>query len=226
MYQPKTGRNYAQDELDARSYGSFYADRGQSQSSGGDSRFYFSALAPTREDTQHGYSGDGTARFSMDNRGAFGDQSGQFINTVEAPSDEGQYNTGGRPIGYSGPEALAEEGGDEEGEEGEALAQLSADTSSGVPGMRSVKDATTGQYDIGVMASPPASVGSKRPPPPAQRSKPYKSSDVPRDKAKLISFITRLEQQHPGYSQAVYSSSTAKSVRLNTMRKLAEAGLI
>lgn len=211
-YVPKRGVAYNTNDYDSN-----LSVRGQSQSSGSQSRFTFSSLAPRREDTQHGYVGEGGAEFSMDNRGAFGNQSGRFINTVEAPSDEGQYNTGGRPIGYSGAEALAEEGGDEEGEEAEGLAQT-ASSDSGVPGMRSVRDPTTGQYDIGVQKAE----APTNPPKP----KPYTSEDVPRERNKLIAFITMLEKKHPGYSQAVYKTSNDKSVRVNTLRKMAEAGLL
>jgi hypothetical protein len=223
QYIPKVGVSYNTED-DRSSLGSFYRQgwRGQSQSSGSQSRFTFSELAPRREDTQHGYVGEGGAEFSMDNRGAFGNQSGRFINTVEAPSDEGQYNTGGRPIGYSGAEAIAEEGGDEEGEEAEGLAQT-ASSDSGVPGMRSVRDPTTGQYDIGIQKAeaPPTA-----PPAPARSAKPYTTADVPRDRGKLIAFITMLEKKHPGYNQAVYKTSNDKSVRINTIRKMTDAGLL
>lgn len=189
----------------------------------------FSSEAPLREDTQMGYVGDGGQRFSTDYRGAFGDQSGRFINSIEAPSDEGQYNTGGRPIAFAGDvaEDLAEEGGDEEGEQGEALAQLSADTSSAVPRMRSVRDPITGNYDVGVsesVASPPPKKGAIPATPTSAKS--YKRSDVPTTRAELIAFISKLNKDHPGYSQAVYKSSSDKNVRVNTLRKMAEAGLL
>jgi hypothetical protein len=183
----------------------------------------FTREAPLREDTQMGYVGDGGQTFSTDNKGIFGEQSGKFF---FSPVDEGQYNLGGRDIGYfgaDGAEALAEEGGDEEGDEGEALAQLSADTSSAVPGMRSVRDPTTGAWDVGVAPAQREAVASPRP---AVASKAYKTSDVPSTRADLLKFIAMLEQKHPGYSQGVYKSSTDKSVRLNTLRKMAEKGLI
>jgi hypothetical protein len=221
MYIPKQGRNY-EDEAD---------DRRRAEDD-------FSLLAPRREDTQHGYVGFGGASFDADNRGIFGDQSGRFL---FSPQEDGQYNLGGRDVGYvgdDGAEALAQEGGDEEGAEGEALAQVSADTSSAVPQLRSVRDATTGEYDIGVRRGTPSASGSlaegEAPPPPAPRASPaparpaklYTSANVPKDKPALVAFIHRLEAQHPGYSQAVYSTSSAKSVRLNTLRKMAEAGLL
>lgn len=220
MYQPKIGRNY-EDVADDR--------RREEQDD-------FSRVAPRREDTQHGYTGNGSARFSTDNRGIFGDQSGRFLFT---PQEEGQYNLGGRDVGYvgdDGAEALAQEGGDEEGAEGEALAQVSADTSSAVPHLRSVRDGITGEYDIGVRRETASATGSledgEAPPPvrasPAVASPPklYTTANVPKEKPALIAFIHRLEAQHPGYKQAVYSTSSAKSVRLNTLRKMAEAGLL
>jgi len=245
QYIPKRGVS-KQEEADAESRS------GMSMFSRGGGQDRFTRQAPLREDTQMGYSGDGGYGFSTDYRGAFGEQSGRFVNTVEAPSDEAQQNTGGRPIGYFGAEDLAEEGGEEEGAEGSALAQLSADTSSAVPRMRSVRDPTTGAWDVGV--APPrgasssaveedyvddsgvvrmgARPGQPLPPSPAssvappRSAKPYKSADVPRDRAGLIKFITALEKAHPGYSQGVYKSSSDKSVRINTLRKMAEAGLI
>jgi len=246
MYQPKEGVSY-QSRLEAERY-SVGDGRGETSSGRGESRFVFSARAPTREDTQHGYTGDGRAVFSADTRGEFGDRSGRYL--WSPMGEQAQLNLGGRDIGYvgdDGAEALAEEGGDEEGAEGEALADLSADNA--VPGMRSVRDPTTGEYDIGVgrRGFAPSASGSvedrgERPPPArtarttpsvenpragrAIPSKPYKASDVPRDKPALVAFITRLEEQHPGYSQAVYATSSAKSVRINTIRKLNEAGLL
>jgi hypothetical protein len=209
-YQPKVGRNYIDD---ARSEGSNGAYFGESA---------FSPLAPRREDTQHGYRGDGSARFSTDTRGIFGDQSGRFL---FSPQEEGQYNLGGRDVGYvdTGAEALAEEGGDEEGEEAEGLAQVSADASSAVPHLRSVRDTTTGEYDIGV--APARAVAPPVVATPA-RAKPYKNSDVPKEKTALIAFITRLERDHPGYRQGVYAKSDAKSVRINTVRKMTALNLL
>ena len=204
-FSHRTGRNYI-DEAEGRERDTAYMRESA-----------FSPLAPRREDTQHGYVGDGSATFSTDTRGAFASQSGRFVNTVEAPSDEGQYNTGGRPIGYSGAEDLAEMGGDEEGEEAEGLAEVSAGASSAVPHLRSVRDTTTGEYDIGVA---PARAS------PARGAKPYKNSDVPRDRNALITFIGKLEKDHPGYRQGVYKTSDAKSVRLNTVRKMTAMGLL
>ena len=247
MYQPKEGISY-QSRLEAERY-SVGDGRGETSSGRGESRFVFSAKAPTREDTQHGYSGDGRAVFSTDTRGEFGDRSGRYL--WSPMGEQAQLNLGGRDIGYvgdDGAEALAEEGGDEEGAEGEALANLSADNA--VPGMRSVRDPTTGEYDIGVgrRGFAPSASGSiadrsetalsapssKRTAPSVENpkagraipTKPYKASDVPREKSALVAFITRLEEQHPGYSQAVYATSSAKSVRINTLRKLNEAGLL
>jgi len=141
-------------------------------------KYSFTPEAPIREDTQHGYTGVGNQYFSMDYRGAFGDQSGKFINTVEAPSDEGQYNTGGREIGYLGAEDLADEGEGDDAE-AEAEATLASDTSSSTPHIRSVRDATTGEYDISSRGPTPAnssrgsapanSVASDAPPPPRYR---------------------------------------------------------
>lgn len=234
QYIPKQG--VARNEMDdfRTDKSSVFSNRGQ---------YRFTEDAPLREDTQMGYIGDGGQEFSTDYRGAFGDQSGKFINSVEAPSDEGQYNTGGRPIGWSGAEDLAEEGGDEEGDQGMALAQLSADTSSAVPGMRSIRDPITGAYNVGVAQLPESEEESveapkpkikkfirlKRPeeaPAPAPAPIKYKNSDVPRTRAELIPFIVMLEKKHPGYNQSVYKSSTDKNIRINTLRKMAEKGLL
>ena len=239
-YQPKQGISLEQQYEDARSYGS---DRA---SSGRGSRFVFSDSAPRREDTQHGYGGRGGATFDVDTRGEFGDQSGRYL--WSPMGEQAQLNLGGREIGYvgdDGAEALAEEGGDEEGAEGSAMAQLASE--EGVPGMRSVRDPTTGGWDIGLQGRPGASSsaveedyvddsgvvqpgarpGQEAPAPsPARSAKPYKSADVPKTRSALIAFITQLEKKHPGYSQGVYSTSSDKSVRLNTLRKMTEAGLL
>ena len=189
---------------------------------------HFTRRAPTRENTQMGYVGKGGEEFSEDYRGAFGNQSGKFFSS---PIEEGQYNLGGREIGWSGAEALAEEGGDEEGEEGEELAQAAASSSSAIPGMRSVRDNTTGGWDIGMaQQQTPQPTPQKSLPPSAARSSPatktYKNEDVPRDRPGLIKFITQLEKDYPSYSQAVYRTSSPQSIRLNTLRKMAQHGLI
>jgi hypothetical protein len=191
---------------------------------------HFTQNAVTREDSQMGYIGTGGLRFSTDYRGAFGDQSGRFINTVEAPSDENQYNTGGRDIGYmNATEAVAEEGEDEEGEEAEALAQASADTSSAIPHMRSQRDPQTGAWNLGLNEESPQQQPPMSPPPttPA-RAKPYSEANVPRDLSALKQFVAGLRGKHPGYNQVVYDKAGVKpqNVRRHTIRKMAEHGLL
>lgn len=198
----------------------------QSQASRGSGQIYrFTREAPIREDTQHGYVGNGGQEFSIDYRGAFGEGSGRFINTVEAPSDEGQYNTGGRPIGWSGAEDLAEEGGDEEGGEAEETADIDADSTT--PFLRSGRDAITGEYDIApqlkVTETPfPVKRGTIKP----LNAKIYTTNDVPSDRNTLIRFIAGLSTKHPGYSQAIYKDSLTKNIRRTTIRKLGAAGLL
>ena len=200
-----------------------------------DSEYFFDQSAPRREDTQHGYVGTGGATFSADVRGAFGDQSGRFINTVEAPGDEGegQYNLGGRQIGWSGAEDLADEGGAEEGEEAEGLAHLSADTSSAIPHLRSRRDPTTGSWDIAVpqpgnMLSPtafsPEGLSPGGAPPSAQR--PYTRGQVPTELNALKNFIQLLRSRHEGYNQGYYKTAKPGNLRRNTIRHMEAFGLL
>jgi hypothetical protein len=105
-----------------------------------------------REDTEHGYVGNGPAEYSENQRDVFAFQSGQY-----------QDNTGGRPRGYFG---------EEEAEYADDVAALNAVNNTalsqgvmlgneqgklaskvapgGVPSMMSSMDATTGTYDIRV----------------------------------------------------------------------------
>ena len=198
----------------------------------------YSAAGATRENSQMGYVGDGGQQFSSDSRGAFGDRSGRFVNSLEeAPSDEGQYNTGGRPIGYmEGAEDLADEGGAEEGDEAEGLAELAAAEDS-TPRMRSTRG-PDGDYDIAVnrnayRETPPPSLSISELPAaaataPAAMAPRLTEDDVPRERGALLSFIQRLRQTVPGYNQAVYNKADSKtaSIRRHTLRTMTKAGLL
>lgn len=212
-------------------------------------RDHFTREAPIREDTQHGYVGTGGATFSRDYRGAFGDQSGRWIGTVEQPETEDQTNLGGREVGYLA-EDVAEEGGAEEGAEGQALAQLSADASSAIPHLRSQRDPATGAWNIGVQQEQvlPRRYASsadveedyvdergavqpgQRPGQPAvtPAQPKYKESQVPRSIEGLKQFIAKLRREHPGYRQVIYDKAGVKpgNVRRHTLKKMVEAGLL
>lgn len=216
-----------------------------------DREYFFDQSAPRREDTQHGYVGTGGAQFSADVRGAFGDQSGRFINTVEAPGDEaeGQYNLGGRQIGWSGAEDLAQEGDDEEGAEAEGLAQLSADVSSAIPHLRSRRDPTTGSWDIAVPTPPPVAglspdalspprnvlsptafspeaLSPGGAPPSAGAQKPYTRGQVPSELNALKAFIQQLRSRHQGYNQGYYKTAKPGNLRRNTIKHMEAFGLL
>lgn len=95
----------------------------------------------TREDSQHGYSGDGEEEFSYDDRQRFGYASGE-------------YATGGRPVGYVGedaqeydeaPPTVPEE---EDGEEEFVEDATGTNPSNAGPRLVSRRDETTGEYDV------------------------------------------------------------------------------
>lgn len=198
---------------------------------GSEAQDFFSQQQPIREDTQMGYIGNGGVQFSSDQRGAFGDQSGRFVNTVEAPSDEGQYNTGGRPIGYAGAEALADVGMAQEGGTAEAsqFALLASQTPPSLQ-MRSRRDATTGEYDVvpgGGAGEPPRGAPRGAPAPAPAPARRYTEDDVPRNLTDLRAFVNRLIQENPGYSQRIYNvDSRPRNVRLNTIRNMRKRGYL
>jgi hypothetical protein len=94
-----------------------------------------------REDSQHGYRGDGGQEFSYDDRQRFAYASGEFP-------------TGGRPVGFSGEEAQEydeapptfpeEEDGEEEFDED----ATGTNPSNAGPRLVSRRDETTGEYDV------------------------------------------------------------------------------
>jgi hypothetical protein len=191
---------------------------------------YFSARAPRREDTQHGYFGDGGADFSRSAQEAYAYGSGEFLD-----------RSGGRPRAWMGEETLAEygeappdedallearqqaglEAEEDDGDGAEATGATPSATSE--IALSSRKDPTTGEYDV---VAPRASPGGA--PAPAQ-AKPYKESDVPRTVPEIRAFIQLLHDRH-GYNQAIYKKNGAdpkpRSVRLNTIAKMKTAGLL
>ncbi len=187
----------------------------------------FSMAPSLREDSQMGFVGNGGYLFSQDFRGAFGDQSGKWLGTSQAP-EENQYNTGGRPIGYSGAEDLAASGmGEGDEEEDGALAALAADTTSATPHLRSIRDPVTQNWNVG---SPDTELKALReqaePSAPQRELAPYTEEDVPRGRAQLLQFIQQLREAHPGYQQKVYATGKDRNVRLNTLRNMRKYGLI
>jgi hypothetical protein len=186
----------------------------------------FSRRGARREDSQLGYLGRGGAEFSRSAQDAFAFGSGEFLD-----------RSGGRPRAFMGEEVLAdygegaptqgaveeqreEEGAGEDGVEAEdEMLEPLLPKEGGVPQMASRRDATTGEYDVGLAP----------PPPPAKAQKPYKESDVPRTIPALREFIQMLEQRH-GYKQAIYKKAGAdpkpRSVRVNTIAKMKIAGLL
>jgi hypothetical protein len=107
----------------------------------------FTPRAPRREDSQHGFVGDGGATFSRSAQNAYAYGSGEY-----------QDNTGGRPRAWAGEEALAEYAtapgaealaGLAEQEEGADLQRLSARAAaSAAPRVSSRFDPVTQGYNI------------------------------------------------------------------------------
>jgi hypothetical protein len=170
----------------------------------------FTQQAPTREDSQYGYIGDGGESFSANAQNTFAYGSGEF-----------QDRTGGRPRAWLGEEPLAEYGEappdvDAAIEEEE---QSEEEEGQRPPQLASRKDETTGEWDV----APPIP-----PSPPAERKK-YKESDIPRTVADLREFIQKLNREH-GYTQAIYKKGEgepkARSVRVNTIARMKKAGLL
>jgi len=194
---------------------------------------YFTQRAPRREDTQHGYFGEGGAGFSRSAQEAYAYGSGEFLDRSggrprawmgeevladygEAPPDEGAILEAQQQAGLAGVESEAEEdGADATGATPSATSELT---------LSSRRDPTTGEYDV--VAPPRASPGGA--PAPAQ-AKPYKESDIPRTIPEIRAFIQMLNQRH-GYNQAIYKKNGAdpkpRSVRLNTIAKMKSAGLL
>jgi hypothetical protein len=203
---------------------------------------FFTAQAPRREDTQHGYFGEGGARFSASAQEAYAYGSGEFLD-----------RSGGRPRAWAGEEALAEYGeappdesailearqqaglagvedGDEDLGDGEDAEYAPSAFSSSRPeelALSSRRDPETGEYNVVAPPRPGASSSASAPPP---AGKLYTEADVPRTIPALRTFIQMLAQRHPGYSQAIYKKAGAdpkpRSVRINTIAKMKSAGLL
>jgi hypothetical protein len=190
------------------------------------SDYSFSAQAPRREDSQHGYFGDGGYNFDRSAQEAFAYGSGEFLD-----------RSGGRPRAWAGEEPLAEYGeaqpdvddGIEEAEQ-EELAPAPSQPPESLT-LSSRKDPTTGEWDIAPPPPPKPRAPSVLPRgKSAQPAKPYKESDVPRSLPDLRTFIAKLTRENPGYNQAIYRKGDGdpkpRSVRLNTIAKMKSAGLL
>jgi len=199
----------------------------------------FSTQAPRREDTQHGYFGEGGARFSASAQEPYAYGSGEFLD-----------RSGGRPRAWAGEEALAEYGeappdedaiiearqqaGLEGVEDGDEDLGDGEDAEGAFPApppalaLASRRDPETGEYNVVAPPRPGASSASSAPRGRAE-PKPYKESDVPRTIPELRQFIQMLHDRH-GYNQAIYKKAGAdpkpRSVRVNTIAKMKSAGLL
>ncbi len=182
----------------------------------------FSRVGQRREDTQHGYTGDGGEAFDIDTRQAYGRNASAPPGFY--PSAEGdQYRPGGRGMAYLG-ESVANSGM-MEGNDGEVaqFAQLAEEDSSPA-GMRSVADPLVG-HDIAVGApAPPRSVA----PSVASNDGKFSRAEVPRTMDDLINFVGFLNANVPGYNQKVYNKPGVKASNVfrNTIRKMEQAGIL
>jgi hypothetical protein len=214
----------------------------------------FSRRAETRENSQHGYVGDGGQQFSLNAQNAYAFGSGEF-----------QDNTGGRPRAWAGEEALAEYGGTPDESEVAIAEQTATGQSADLESQRetneaamardrgdeesefaltSTRDPVTGEYNI-VRGSPDRPPWSPLPSTPpwgkpagvaaapaaaAPGQKRYKFDEIPRTIPTLKAFIAQLEREIPGYKQktytTIYGDPKARSVRAHTVSKLEKLGLL
>lgn len=206
----------------------------------------FTVQAPRREDTQHGYFGEGGVSFDRSAQESYAYGSGEFLD-----------RSGGRPRAWAGEEVLAEYGesapdlaDDYEEFEQASLANRSVQPPS--PPVARIRDPATGEWNVAPpeINIPPYSFGpppipesvessksSKSSAKPAPSAPPggggpklYKTSDVPYAYDALVAFIHKLEKTHPNYHQAIYKKgegvSKTKSIRRNTIAKLGKLGLL
>jgi len=130
------GTPFADDDRSAPSRRSWQGVSSSSSSSGRGGR-----PVVRREDSQHGYRGDGGQEFSYDDRQRFAYASGEFP-------------TGGRPVGFSGEEAQEYDEAppsfpeEEEGQEEFIEDATGTNPSNAGPRLVSRRDETTGEYDV------------------------------------------------------------------------------
>lgn len=171
-----------------------------------------------REDSQHGYRGDGGAEFDADQRQRFGYASGEF------PS-------GGRGVGYAGEEEVAygdvpEEDGNSEAEDAieqgeEEFGDNALDTipTNAGPRLVSRRDEITGEYDV----APPA----QQAPPQSSPAFNIKRADlagltVPQFKELAKKINAHYKNRLPDGKGSLGVSDYAKtsSIRANFIRRL------
>jgi hypothetical protein len=194
----------------------------------------FSAVGQRREDTQHGYIGEGSASFDVDTRQAFGRNASAPPGYY--PSAEGdQSRPGGRGIGYMDNAQAVMSTGMMMGNDGEdaqialMAQQWREQPNASVPqGMRSVADPLVG-HDI-ALGSPQPSVApaSQYTAQSSVGSINIRRADVPRDSDGLMSLIGFLNANVSGYNQRVYNKPETnwKNVRKNTLRNMERFGVL
>ena len=190
----------------------------------------FSGVGQRREDTQHGYIGEGGASFDEDTRQAFGRNASAPPGYY--PSAEGdQSRPGGRGVGYMDDAQAVFSTGMMMGNDTEdaQIAQMAQQwreqpSASAPQGMRSVADPLVG-HDIALGSAP----GSVAPAPGSSvASVIIRRAEVPRDSEGLLTLIGFLNANVSGYNQRVYNKPETNwtNVRKNTIRNLERHGIL
>lgn len=181
-----------------------------------------------REDSQHGYVGEGGQEFSENAQNAYAFGSGEFYS-----------RSGGRPYAFMGEEPLADYGQQanerdvvrQQNEEAEGRAVEENEDLVAPPEEEARVSQGTNQFgDPDIMLSPLPAKREGMPkfgtPSPAK----WKRTDVPYDREGLIKFIQKLNKEVPGYSQTWYNKKDGETkvanVRRVTIAKLEKLGLI
>jgi hypothetical protein len=184
-----------------------------------------------REDSQHGYVGEGGQQFSENAQNAYAFGSGEFFS-----------RSGGRPYAFMGEEPVAEYGEQASERDVEAERQKNVEAEEkaleesqdlvapggGAETMISQGTNQFGDPDIMLSPLPPKQPGMPKfgTPSPAK----FRRTDVPYEREALTRFIQKLNKEVPGYSQTWYNKKDGETkianVRRVTISKLEKLGLI
>jgi len=174
-----------------------------------------------REDTQHGYIGDGDAEFDTDDQQRFAYASGEFP-------------TGGREVGEEPPPLMSASDAEEEGEEEYLEDALNTNPSNAGPRLVSRRDETTGEFDVAPASSRSSVKTAMSAPKPAPRASapsglpPFLKSrtQIPNTKEGLIAMAKRLNTFYNNRLPdgkgpiSVSAYSKVRSAKTNFIRRL------